>query len=83
MLLDSLNLRDLLVKVGKVRVVYGGKNDEGYVSGYVGGSGSSSGNGGESGSGGGSNVNVLVGFLLFLFMKFLREYIYLLSCVGE
>lgn len=80
---DSPNLRDPLVKAGKARVAYGGKNDEGYVSGYAGGSGSSSGNGGESGSGGGSNANVPAGPPPPLPTKPPREYIHLLSRVGE
>lgn len=58
----------------------GGKNDEGYVSGYAGGSGSSSGNGGESGSGGGSNANVPAGPPPPLPTKPPRVYPFIESC---
>lgn len=75
---DSPNLRDPLVKAGKARTAHTGNKDEGY--GYAGGSGI--GGGGRNG-GGGSSANVPAGPPPPLPTKPPREYIHLLSPVGE
>lgn len=74
---DSPNLRDPLVSAGKARTAHTGNKDEGY--GYAGGSGI----GGGGGNGGGSSANVPAGPPPPLPTKPPREYIHLLSPVGE
>ncbi|KIR41649.1 hypothetical protein I307_05715 [Cryptococcus deuterogattii 99/473] len=75
---DSPNLRNPLVKAGKARTAHTGNKDVGY--GYAGGSGigRGGGNGGE-----GSSANVPAGPPPPLPTKPPREYIHLLSPVGE
>lgn len=80
---DSPNLRDPLVKAGKARVTRTGNSDEGHVSGYAGGNGSGNDNGDSSGSRGESNANLPAGPPPPLPTKPPREYIHLLSPVGE
>lgn len=75
---DSPNLRDPLVSAGKARTAHTGNKDEGY--GYAGGSGIG---GGGGNGGGGSSANVPAGPPPPLPTKPPREYIHLLSPVGE
>lgn len=75
---DSPNLRDPLVKAGKARTAHTGNKDEGY--GYAGGNGIG---GGGGNGGGGSSANVPGGPPPPLPTKPPREYIHLLSPVGE
>ncbi|KAL0245816.1 hypothetical protein I308_104952 [Cryptococcus tetragattii IND107] len=75
---DSPNLRDPLVKAGKARTAHTGNKDEGY--GYAGGNGIG---GGGGNGGGGRSANVPGGPPPPLPTKPPREYIHLLSPVGE